>query len=111
MPQMDGSGSGTTTGPPRDDPPAALASDDPARLLNRELSWLAFNARVLELAADTARPILERAKFLAIFTTNLDEFVQVRVSGLPWRGTLDHEASPGPSAASRRILAGGPSGA
>ncbi len=56
--------------------------DDPGRLLNRELSWLAFNARVLELAADTQRPVLERAKFLAIFTTNLDEFVQVRVSGL-----------------------------
>jgi polyphosphate kinase len=56
--------------------------EDPERLLNRELSWLAFNARVLELAEDTARPVLERAKFLAIFTTNLDEFVQVRVSGL-----------------------------
>jgi polyphosphate kinase len=58
------------------------AVDDPERLLNRELSWLAFNARVLELAEDHERPVLERAKFLAIFTTNLDEFVQVRVSGL-----------------------------
>ena len=55
---------------------------DDARLLNRELSWLAFNARVLALAEDSDRPLLERAKFLAIFTTNLDEFVQVRVSGL-----------------------------
>ena len=53
-----------------------------ARLLNRELSWLAFNERVLQLAEDPHRPLLERAKFLAIFTTNLDEFVQVRVSGL-----------------------------
>jgi polyphosphate kinase len=56
--------------------------EDPSRLLNRELSWLAFNARVLGLAEDHTRPVLERAKFMAIFTTNLDEFVQVRVSGL-----------------------------
>jgi polyphosphate kinase len=63
-------------------PPASGTTEDPARLLNRELSWLAFNARVLALAEDTHRPVLERAKFLAIFTTNLDEFVQVRVSGL-----------------------------
>ncbi len=53
-----------------------------ARLLNRELSWLDFNARVLALAEDADRPLLERAKFLAIFASNLDEFVQVRVSGL-----------------------------
>ena len=58
-------------------------SQDPGeRLLNRELSWLEFNARVLALAEDEDRPVLERAKFLAIFSTNLDEFVQVRVSGL-----------------------------
>ncbi len=54
----------------------------PHRLLNRELSWLDFNARVLALSEDAERPLLERAKFLAIFATNLDEFVQVRVSGL-----------------------------
>ena len=55
---------------------------DPARYLNRELSWLDFNGRVLALAEDTASPLLERAKFLAIFAQNLDEFLQVRVSGL-----------------------------
>ncbi len=53
-----------------------------ARYLNRELSWLDFNARVLALAEDSALPVLERAKFLAIFSQNLDEFFQVRVSAL-----------------------------
>ncbi len=62
--------------------PHLPAGGDAARLLNRELSWLDFNARVLALAEDQERPLLERAKFLAIFSTNLDEFFQVRVSGL-----------------------------
>ena len=52
------------------------------RYTNRELSWLDFNSRVLAIAADTRLPVLERAKFLAIISQNLDEFFQVRVAGL-----------------------------
>ena len=56
--------------------------DDPSLYLNRELSWLDFNERVLQLAEDEDIPLLERAKFCAIYTTNLDEYYMVRVAGL-----------------------------
>ena len=66
------------------DPSASSAASAP-RFLDREASWLQFNSRVLDLAEDKDVPLLERAKYSAIFASNLDEFFMVRVAGLKRR--------------------------
>jgi polyphosphate kinase len=71
--------------PPEPEPepdPSSGDLHDPRLYFNRELSWIEFNARVLELAEQDDMPLLERLKFVAIFTSNLDEFFTIRVAGL-----------------------------
>ena len=82
------SGDSAPEAPPAATSPAIENALPEDRYLNRELSWLDFNARVLALAADPSLPLLERAKFLAIFASNLDEFYMVRVAGLKRRDEM-----------------------
>jgi polyphosphate kinase len=94
---------------------AAETATEQQRYLDRELSWLAFNTRVLELAESDRQPLLERARFLAIFASNLDEFYMVRVAGLKRRiaagvavpaasGLLPREVLEGTLARSRELM-------
>jgi polyphosphate kinase len=83
-----------------------LSKELPAnRFSNRELSWLAYNSRVLAQGEDTDQPLLERLKFLAIFASNLDEFYMVRVAGLKRRADMGLQITSADGLSPREVLA------
>jgi polyphosphate kinase len=83
---------------------ADLAPLPDDRFLDRELSWLAFNERVLQLAEDPTQPLLERVRYLAIFASNLDEFFMVRVAGLKRRIATGLAVTAASGMSPRRVL-------
>ncbi len=85
--------------------PGTSADLPSGRFSNRELSWLAFNERVLALAEDERQPLLERMKFLAIFASNLDEFYMVRIAGLKRRADMGLQVASPDGLTPREVLA------